>query len=288
MSTAQTPEPEVAALLAALDAQRAHVLAAVDGLDDEQLRRPVLPSGWTCLGLVRHLTLDDERFWFRAVVAGERAVIDELAPGSPEAWDVPEGTSTREVLDAYRHEVGLANAIVTATPADAAPAWWPEGQFGDFRLETVREVLLHVITETACHAGHLDAVREMLDGNQRLVIDGGRRQAARPSGSTPGVEAPLVCDTTGAWQRARPPQRSGGTTASASISTSRAGSIRAVTPSIVEAGRTVANTSPWARPTSVHRPMSVTKMRVRTTSSIRAPTSCRASAIRCSASRACS
>src|SRR3954447_4748761 len=42
------------------------------GLSDEQLRRPVLPSGWSCLGLVRHLTLSDERYWFGVVVAGER------------------------------------------------------------------------------------------------------------------------------------------------------------------------------------------------------------------------
>lgn len=169
-----TTDTEVATLLAVLDAQRAHVVAAVDGLSDEQLRRRVLPSGWTCLGLVRHLTLDDERFWFRAVVAGEQTVVEEQAQDSPEAWDVPEGASAQEVLDAYRREIGLANAIIAATPADAAPAWWPEGRFGDFRLDTVREVLLHVITETACHAGHLDAVRELLDGSQRLVIDGGR------------------------------------------------------------------------------------------------------------------
>ena len=170
-----TTDPEVAALLAVLAAQRAHVLAAVDGLDDEQLRRPVLPSGWTCLGLVRHLALDDERFWFRAVVAGERAVIDEQAQDSTEAWDVPEGISAQEVVDAYRSEIERADAVIAGTSADAPPRWWPEDQFGGFRLDTVREVLLHVITETACHAGHLDAVRELLDGSQRLVIDDGRR-----------------------------------------------------------------------------------------------------------------
>src|SRR5690242_3781748 len=43
------PTPEVRALLAAFDAQRAHVLAALAGLDDDALRRAVLPSGWSCL-----------------------------------------------------------------------------------------------------------------------------------------------------------------------------------------------------------------------------------------------
>lgn len=52
---------------------------------------------------------------------------------------------------------------------DAAPAWWPEF-FANSRLDSVREVVLHVITETACHAGHLDAVRELIDGKQWLDL----------------------------------------------------------------------------------------------------------------------
>lgn len=49
-------------LLRHLNAQRHHVLAAIDGLSDEQLRRPVLPSGWTILGMIKHLSLGDEHY----------------------------------------------------------------------------------------------------------------------------------------------------------------------------------------------------------------------------------
>ena len=70
------PTPEVEALLACLDSQREHVLGILDGLDEASLRRPVLPSGWSCLGLVQHLAVDVERFWFRGVVAGEPAVTE--------------------------------------------------------------------------------------------------------------------------------------------------------------------------------------------------------------------
>ena len=69
MANDGTAEREL--LLGRLDGQRHHVLTQVDGLSDEQLRRPVLPSGWSCLGLLRHLTLSDERYWFEVVVAGE-------------------------------------------------------------------------------------------------------------------------------------------------------------------------------------------------------------------------
>ena len=57
-------------LLDALDAQRRHVLAAVEGLTDAQLRTAALPSGWSPIGLVRHLTLGGERYWFETVVGG--------------------------------------------------------------------------------------------------------------------------------------------------------------------------------------------------------------------------
>jgi len=63
--------PERPLLLRQLADVREHVLDQLEGLSDEQLHRPVLPSGWSCLGLVRHLTLSDERYWFEVVVAGE-------------------------------------------------------------------------------------------------------------------------------------------------------------------------------------------------------------------------
>lgn len=55
--------PSKSALLGALQSQRQHVVGIVDGLSERDLTRPVLPSGWTCLGLIRHLALDVERFW---------------------------------------------------------------------------------------------------------------------------------------------------------------------------------------------------------------------------------
>ncbi|MEU9476131.1 DinB family protein [Streptomyces sp. NPDC048191] len=164
-----TADNEVRALLRALDGQRRHVLGILDGLDAEALRRPVLPSGWHCLGLVQHLALDVERFWFRAVVAGDEEVVEGLTNGD-EAWQVAPEVPAIDVLNRYRQETELADAVITSTPADAALAWWPHGLFGEPHLHTLRDVLLHVITETACHAGHLDAARELIDGRRWLVL----------------------------------------------------------------------------------------------------------------------
>src|SRR3954463_862276 len=103
--------PETAVLLSTLRAQRAHVLGALDGLPDEALRRPVLSSGWTCLGLVRHLALDVERVWFRGVVAGEQIVIDELTEAPEDAWHVGSDVPAEAVFAVYRQEIDRANAI---------------------------------------------------------------------------------------------------------------------------------------------------------------------------------
>ncbi len=157
---------ETTALLAALRSQRAHVLEILDGLPEDALRRAVLPSGWTCLGLVRHLALDVERFWFRAVTAGEQVSL-ESGDG---AWQVPPGVTAGEVFSQYRQEAALADAVIAATPLTAGPAWWPEEIFPGMPARPLRATVLHVITETACHAGHLDAVRELTDGRTWLVL----------------------------------------------------------------------------------------------------------------------
>jgi hypothetical protein len=166
-----TTEPDRALLLDHLGGQRRHVLGIIQGLTDEELHRPVLPSGWTCLGLVHHLALDVERFWFRQVMAGAPEVPD--APTGladlENAWLVAPDADPSAVLDTYRREVELADAVIATLALDDEPAWWPDF-FGDWRADNLREVLLHVITETATHAGHLDAARELVDGRQWMVL----------------------------------------------------------------------------------------------------------------------
>lgn len=164
---------EVELLQAYLAESRRHVLGIVDGLTDQQMRQPVLPSGWTCVGLVNHLAVDVERFWFRAVMADDRSAWDSFEEGGS-AWDVRDDVSPKGVLELYEDEARRSDAIIAATALDAAPATWPEEVFGSFRLENLGQLLLHVITETAAHAGHLDAARELIDLTQWIVLDGGR------------------------------------------------------------------------------------------------------------------
>jgi Protein of unknown function (DUF664) len=163
-----TAYTETSQLLTALEVHREHVLGILEGLDEEALRRPVLPSGWSCLGMVRHLTVSDEQFWFRGVVAGDPSMLTTASEDYAAVWRPDPAQPAKAVFAAYRREAERSNAIITGAALDAEPGYWPEGVFGSWRLPNVRAVVLHVITETATHAGHLDAVRELIDGRQWL------------------------------------------------------------------------------------------------------------------------
>jgi hypothetical protein len=159
---------ELDALKGALDRQREHVLGILEGLSEEDLRRPVLPSGWSCLALLRHLTLDVERFWFPGVIAGELDMAGRLTAGTEAHWCVPEGMSAQEVFADYQVAIARTDAVLATAAPEQEPAAWPVEIWPTWRLPDVRHVLIHVLTEVACHSGHLDTVRELIDGTTWL------------------------------------------------------------------------------------------------------------------------
>ena len=154
-----------------LRAARRHVRGILEGLDEDAMRRPVLPSGWACRDLVHHLALDDEMFWMRGVVAGEPEVIDQITHRPVDAWKPDPALSAAAVLERYRIEAERSDAILAAADLEAAPRWWPDFM-GANAMPSVRDVVLHVLLETGTHAGHLDAVRELIDGRQWIVLEG--------------------------------------------------------------------------------------------------------------------
>ena len=76
-----------------------------------------------------------------------------------------------DVLAAYRSAIARSDEIISARRLGDPPArpetWWHDAGF-DF--PSLRTIVVHVLVETSVHAGHLDAVRELLDGRQHLVI----------------------------------------------------------------------------------------------------------------------
>src|SRR5580658_8972361 len=135
-------EDQKASLSSALTNQREHVLGILEGLSDEDIRRAVLPSRWSCLGLVHHLAVDVERFWFQDIFAGEHGADDDAVAN---AWIVPDGMTTDAVLSLYRAEIARADAIIAAASLADPPANWPVERWPNWRFRDLQETMLHVI-----------------------------------------------------------------------------------------------------------------------------------------------
>ena len=165
MTGSQPRDPEDQALLDFLAAQRAAVLSIVAGLDEEAWHRSVVPSGWTPAGLVEHLG-GAEWHWFQGVVTGAQPEPppedEELTPYDPTAAFVSDLPSA-EIIAFYRAQCAQSDAVLAVTPLPAQPRG-KHGVPGQDEPPDVRWVVLHMIEETARHAGHLDIARELIDG----------------------------------------------------------------------------------------------------------------------------
>jgi hypothetical protein len=150
-----------------LDQQRAAVLAILDGLDEEQMHSAVLPSGWTPLGLIVHLA-GAEATWFQTVVLGEEPHMVwsdgiEDPPYDPDAAFTTDHSAV-EVIRQYRRQCEISNEILRTHALETGLLGDPGFEWPGEPITDLRWVALHMIEETARHAGHLDAVRELLDG----------------------------------------------------------------------------------------------------------------------------
>jgi uncharacterized damage-inducible protein DinB len=170
MTESDIHNPADRLLLTFLDAQRRSVLAIVDGLSDDDLRKPVVPSGWTPLGLIEHLA-GAEYYWFDIIATGGGTDLPEPEETDEDARDpdAPFTTtdSKEEVFDLYREQCDRANALLASTPLSTPPRGQvhPGTETDVFDL---RGIVLHMIEETARHAGHLDIARELIDGTTGL------------------------------------------------------------------------------------------------------------------------
>ena len=140
-----------------LEYQRSTVFMKVRGLSDADAAKRLVPSLTTVTGLVRHLT-DVERYWFRKVLLGEAAVPFRYSE------EDPDGEFRVTVTDSLDGELAAYSSALDEARMSAS-LFQLDDRARDLRGEvTLRWVLVHMIEETARHLGHLDLLREMLDG----------------------------------------------------------------------------------------------------------------------------
>jgi uncharacterized damage-inducible protein DinB len=148
---------EKQSLHVSLDRHRDVVLWKLEGLDDEQLRRPMTPSGTSLLGLVKHLA-SVEYAWFCHTFgrATEPLPFDDEDENADLRVEPHE--TTAGIVDFYRRARAAADQVIDERAVDDLGTAW----FGD--QVSMRWVLIHMVEETARHAGHLDILRELIDG----------------------------------------------------------------------------------------------------------------------------
>ncbi len=149
---------ERATLNAILDYLRAGVVSQVAGLSDEDARRRLVPSLTTPAGMLRHLTAV-ERNWFRVCLRGEtRETVG--VPSSPrdESWEVPDSATVASLIAEYQRACAESREIAAGFALDDTAINYRLGRV------SLRWILVHMIEETARHAGHVDILREQLDG----------------------------------------------------------------------------------------------------------------------------
>ena len=173
-ATASTADGERADLLATLAQHRHFLRFTARDLTDEQARQRTTVSELTVGGLIKHVTAA-ERGWADFIVEGTSAMADSTAM-TEDDWArraagfrlLPSETLAGVLAD-YAEVARRTDALVTELPdlnaghpPPKAP-WFPPGA-----RWSARRVFLHILAETAQHAGHADIIRESLDGAKSM------------------------------------------------------------------------------------------------------------------------
>jgi len=164
MTVKYEPQSEREALENVLEAQRIGLIRKVEDVSDELARQAPTASSLSLLGLVKHAATWEQR-WFQVVMAGKQ-LPDRWPEVMPEPHDADliasESDTVSHWIAIYREQFEASDAIIASMDLDT-PCARP-----DLIECNLRYVLLHMIAETARHAGHADIIRETLDGTRGI------------------------------------------------------------------------------------------------------------------------
>jgi uncharacterized damage-inducible protein DinB len=148
---------EKESLHVSLDRHRDVVVWKIEGLSDADARRPMTPSGTSLLGLVKHLAAV-EYGWFCNTFGFETEPLPFVDDDPDADLRVTPDETMDDVLGFYARARTAADAVIDELDLDDTGTSW----HGD--TVSLRWVLIHMIEETARHVGHMDIVRELIDG----------------------------------------------------------------------------------------------------------------------------
>jgi uncharacterized damage-inducible protein DinB len=166
-----TDSQERADLLETLIKHRSFLRQTVEQLTDEQAGRRTTSSELCLGGLIKHVALV-ERGWADFIERGpaamgptDGAAMDAHAAG----FRMLAGETLADLLDRYEEVAHHTDRLVASVPSLDSSHPLPEAPwFEPGARWSVRRVLLHILAETAQHAGHADIIRESLDGAKTM------------------------------------------------------------------------------------------------------------------------
>jgi uncharacterized damage-inducible protein DinB len=147
---------------------RDSLLLKIDALGEYDARRPLTPTATNLLGLVKHVASVQLGYFGEVFGRPSDRVVPWLAnDAEPDAdmW-VPASESRAEIVDFHHYSAAHSDATIEALDLSTVGevSWWPSHK----RRVTLHQILVHVIAETARHAGHADILRETIDGEVGL------------------------------------------------------------------------------------------------------------------------
>jgi len=155
-------ETEREGLCEFLDYQREALINKLHGVSAADAVRTATVSSLSLLTLVKHSAIWERR-WFQVVIAG-RQLPNEWPEVRAEVenatFQLDDDDTVESVVAFYREQIAASREIMAVVDLDSACAW-PE-----MSNTSVRWVALHMIEETARHAGHADIIREAIDGSR--------------------------------------------------------------------------------------------------------------------------
>ena len=160
---------ERADILESLGKARHFLRHTAEGLTDEQARTRSTASELTVGGLIKHVT-SVELQWRQFITDGPKVMdfSEERFQEWADNFRLLEHETLAEVLDRYADVAAETDALVATVDLDAAQPlpeapWFPAGA-----TWSARRVLMHIVAETAQHAGHADIIRETIDGQKSM------------------------------------------------------------------------------------------------------------------------